>query len=54
MQAEYGLLFFVIGMTVTIIGFFIAFLVATYKPKKAEEEEDNALTQYHKDIINKK
>ena len=53
MQVEYGLLFFVIGMTVTIIGFFIAFLVATYKPKKAEEE-DNALTQYHKDIINKK
>ncbi|MAJ03151.1 MAG: hypothetical protein CMH03_00065 [Marinovum sp.] len=47
---EYGLLFLVIGVTCTIGGFFIAFQVATYKPK-SEEKEKNALTDFNK--INK-
>ncbi len=39
-------------MFCTIIGFLIAFKIATYKTKKVEGEE-NALTNYHRDNIYK-
>lgn len=52
LNLEYGLLFFLIGMTVTIGGFFIAYLVASHKPKDTIEEE-NALTDYRRDFMNK-
>ena len=37
MDFQHGILFFVIGCTITIIGFFIAFLVINYNKKKEEE-----------------
>jgi len=37
MDFEHGILFFIIGCTVTLIGFFIAFLVINYNRKKEEE-----------------
>ena len=37
MDFEHGILLFVIGCTVTITGFFIAFLVINYNKKKEEE-----------------
>ena len=52
LNLEYGLLFFFIGMSVTIVGFFIAYSVATYKPKMKDEEE-NALTDFHNNKLNK-
>ena len=52
MSVEFGVLLFVIGIFCTIIGFLIAFKIATYKTKKVEGEE-NALTNYHRDNIYK-
>ena len=37
MDFQHGILFFLIGCTSTIIGFFIAFLVINYNKKKEEE-----------------
>ena len=37
MNFEHGLLMFIFGCTITIIGFFIAFLVINYNKKKEEE-----------------
>ena len=37
MDLEHGLLMFIFGCTITIIGFFIAFLVINYNKKKEEE-----------------
>jgi phosphotransferase system glucose/maltose/N-acetylglucosamine-specific IIC component len=37
MDFTHGILFFIIGCTVTILGFFIAFLVINYNKKKEEE-----------------
>jgi len=37
MNFQYGILFFIIGCTVTLLGFFIAFLVINYNKKKEEE-----------------
>ena len=37
MDLQDGLLMFFIGCTITIIGFFIAFLVINYNKKKEEE-----------------
>ena len=39
MDFEHGLLFFVIGMTATITGFFIAFMVVNYNRKKELDDE---------------
>ena len=38
MNFEYGLLMGVIGCLVTVVGFFIAFLVINYNKKKEEEK----------------
>ena len=37
MDFTHGILFFIIGCTVTLLGFFIAFLVINYNKKKEEE-----------------
>ena len=37
MDFQHGILFFIIGCTVTLVGFFIAFLVINYNRKKEEE-----------------
>ena len=37
MDFAHGILFFIIGCTVTLVGFFIAFLVINYNRKKEEE-----------------
>jgi len=37
MDFSHGILLFVIGCTVTILGFFTAFLVINYNKKKEEE-----------------
>ena len=37
MDFTHGILFFIIGCTVTLVGFFIAFLVINYNKKKEEE-----------------
>jgi phosphotransferase system glucose/maltose/N-acetylglucosamine-specific IIC component len=38
MDFQHGILFFVIGCTVTLLGFFTAFLIINYNKKKEEEE----------------
>ena len=37
MDFEHGILMFVIGCTLTLVGFFIAFLVINYNKKKEDE-----------------
>jgi len=37
MDFQHGILFFIIGCTVTLVGFFMAFLVINYNKKKEEE-----------------
>jgi len=37
MDFQHGILFFIIGCTVSFLGFFIAFLVINYNRKKEEE-----------------
>ena len=37
MTAEYGIGMFFYGMTITFIGFFIAFLIINYSKKKLKE-----------------
>ena len=37
MDFTHGILFFFIGCTVTLLGFFIAFLVINYNKKKEDE-----------------
>jgi len=37
MDFQHGILFFIIGCSVTLIGFFIAFLVINYNTKKELE-----------------
>ena len=37
MDFQHGILFFIIGCTVTVVGFTIAFLVVNYNKKKEEE-----------------
>jgi len=37
MDFTHGILFFIIGCTVTLVGFFIAFLVINHNKKKEEE-----------------
>ena len=38
MDFQHGILFFIIGCSVTLIGFFIAFLVINYNTKKELEK----------------
>jgi len=38
MDFTHGILFFIIGCTVTFVGFFIAFLVINYNKRKEEEK----------------
>ena len=38
MDFEHGILMFIIGCTVTFVGFFIAFLIINYNKKKDEEK----------------
>ena len=40
------------GIIITVIGFFIAFLIATYEGKK-EEEPNNTITEFWKDFPGK-
>ena len=37
MEFQHGILFFIIGCTVSFLGFFTAFLVINYNKKKEEE-----------------
>ena len=53
MNLEYGFLLFVIGCTVTFIGFFIAFLIINYnqkKEKRIKNRPKNPLYDLNKDM----
>ena len=43
----YGLLMGLIGCAVTIVGFFIAFLVINYNRKKQKQKEEEAKSRPH-------
>ena len=47
MDFAHGISFFFIGGTITLIGFFIAFLVINYNQKKKKREEDNKKNRPH-------
>lgn len=47
MTAEFGILMGIGGTLISIIGFFIAFKIATYK-RPNEEEPDNPITEFWK------
>lgn len=49
MTASFGILMGVSGTLITIIGFFIAYMVASYKKKDNELEQDNPIKQFWKD-----
>ena len=49
MPADFGILMGVSGIILTVVGFFIAFKIATYKDDKEELEPDNPITQFWKD-----
>ena len=55
MDFQHGILFFVIGCTATIIGFFIAFLVINYNKKKEDErikrENETKVHPYGDDTV---
>ena len=55
MDLQDGLLMFFIGCTITIIGFFIAFLVINYNKKKEEErikrQKENLVHPYGDDTV---
>ena len=55
MDFQHGILFFVIGCTATIIGFFIALLVINYNKKKEEErikrENETKVHPYGDDTV---
>ena len=48
MTAEFGLGMFFFGVTVTVIGFFIAYKVASYK-KEEDLEPNNPIKEFWKD-----
>ncbi len=39
MDFEHGLLLFIIGCTLSMVGFFIAFLIINYNKKKTKKKE---------------
>ncbi len=47
MDFTHGILFFVIGCTSTLIGFFIAFLVINYNQKKQKQKEEEKKNRPH-------
>lgn len=54
MTIGYGLLLGLIGCTVTIVGFFIAFLVINYNKKKEKniiEQKENKIHPYGDDTV---
>ena len=53
MDLQHGILLFVIGCTVTFIGFFMAFLVIKYNQKKEQKKKNrpkNPLYDLNKDM----
>ena len=54
MDFQHGLLMFIFGCTITLIGFFIAFLVINYNKKKEEEikkQKENQVHPYGDDTV---
>jgi len=55
MDFTHGILFFIIGCTVTLAGFFIAFLVVNYNTKKELEkirkQKENKIHPYGDDTV---
>tara|TARA_E500000081_G_scaffold126187_1_gene133211 strand:- start:94 stop:327 length:234 start_codon:yes stop_codon:yes gene_type:complete len=49
LTAEFGILMGIGGIIITVIGFFIAFKIATYE-KTDKEEPDNPITEFWKDF----
>ena len=49
MTASFGILMGISGTIITVIGFFIAYMVASYKKKDNELEQDNPIKQFWKD-----
>jgi len=47
MDFTHGILMFIIGCTVTLIGFFIAFLVINYNIKKQKEKLEDKKNRPH-------
>ena len=47
MDFQHGILLFIIGCTVTFIGFFIAFLVINYNIKKQKRKEEEKKNRPH-------
>lgn len=55
MSASFGILMGVSGTIITVIGFFIAYKVATYKKKDDNElDENNPVAQFWKDYPSNK
>ena len=54
MDFEHGILMFVIGCTLTLVGFFIAFLVINHNIKKEKEikkQKENQVHPYGDDTV---
>ena len=47
MDFAHGISFFFIGCTITLIGFFIAFLVINYNRKKQKQKEEEKKNRPH-------
>ena len=47
MDFTHGILFFVIGITLTLVGFFIAFLVINYNLKKQKQKLEDKKNRPH-------
>ena len=47
MDFQHGILFFIIGCTATILGFFIAFLVINHNREKEKQKEEDKKNRPH-------
>ena len=47
MDFTHGILFFIIGCTATILGFFIAFLVINHNREKEKQKEEDKKNRPH-------